>query len=62
MEWLAQFFNGSYGWAIIALTVLVRLVLLPVMISQMKKATIQQEKMSMIRPQMMEIQKRQKKC
>lgn len=60
MEWLAQFFNGSYGWAIIALTVLVRLVLLPVMISQMKKATIQQEKMSMIRPQMMEIQKRQK--
>ncbi|KRM57140.1 membrane protein insertase YidC [Secundilactobacillus malefermentans] len=60
MDWLANFFGGSYGWAVVALTVLVRMVLLPLMISQLRKSTIQQEKMSMIRPQMTEIQKRQK--
>lgn len=59
MEWIAQFV-GSYGWAIIVLTVIVRMVLLPIMIRQMKASTIQQEKMQLIRPQMAELQKRQK--
>jgi len=60
MDWLAQIFGGSYGWAIIVLTVIVRMVLLPIMVKQMRGATVQQEKMSMVRPQMVEIQKRQK--
>ena len=60
MDWLANIFGGSYGWEIIILTVLVRMVLLPVMVKQMRGATVQQEKMSMVRPQMQEIQKRQK--
>ena len=56
MSWLAcKLFGGSYGWAVVALTVLVRMVLLPLMISQLRKSTIQQEKMSMIRPQMTEV-------
>lgn len=59
MEWIAQFV-GSYGWAIIVLTVIVRMVLLPIMVRQMKASTIQQEKMQLIRPQMAELQKRQK--
>lgn len=59
MEWIAQFV-GSYGWAIIVLTVLVRMILLPIMVRQMKASTIQQEKMQLIRPQMAELQKRQK--
>ncbi|PAL01475.1 OxaA precursor [Lentilactobacillus parakefiri] len=59
MEWIAQFV-GSYGWAIIVLTVVVRLFLLPIMVRQMKASTIQQEKMQLIRPQMAELQKRQK--
>lgn len=59
MEWLTQYV-GSYGWAIIVLTVIVRMVLLPMMVSQMKKSTIQQEKMQLVKPQMDIITKRQK--
>lgn len=62
MEWLANIFNGSYGWAIIAIVFIVRMILLPIMISQMRKSTIQQEKMGMVGPQMRDIQKRQKKA
>ncbi|KRM13224.1 preprotein translocase subunit YidC [Paucilactobacillus suebicus DSM 5007 = KCTC 3549] len=62
MEWISNFFGGNYGWAIIIIVFIVRMVLLPVMISQMKKSTIQQEKMSMVGPQMREIQARQKKA
>ena len=61
MEMIAQFV-GSYGWAIIVLTVLVRILLLPIMVRQMKASTIQQEKMQMVRPQMREIQKRQREA
>ena len=49
MEWLSQLFGNNYGWAIIGLTVIVRLVLLPMMINQQRKSTYQQEKMSAIR-------------
>ncbi len=59
MEAIAQIV-GSYGWAIIVITVIVRMLLLPVMVRQLKASTIQQEKMQMVRPQMREIQKRQK--
>ncbi|UDM32604.1 membrane protein insertase YidC [Lentilactobacillus laojiaonis] len=61
MEWLAHYV-GSYGWAIIALTVIVRMILLPMMINQMKNSTIQQEKMQLIRPQMTELQNRAKEA
>ena len=60
MEWLSQLFGNNYGWAIIGLTVIVRLVLLPMMINQQRKSTYQQEKMSAVRPQMEKIQARQK--
>lgn len=62
MDWLAQLFGNSYGWAIIGLTVIVRMVLLPIMIKQMRSATVQQEKISMVRPQMAAMQKRQKEA
>ena len=60
MDWLAHIFGGSYGWAMIILTVIVRMVLLPIMVRQMRSATVQQEKISMIRPQMTALQKQQK--
>ncbi|MEL1237617.1 membrane protein insertase YidC [Liquorilactobacillus nagelii] len=60
MLWLSSHLGNSLGWAIIVLTFIVRLVLMPVMLQQSKKATIQQEKMSSLQPQMREIQKRQK--
>lgn len=59
MEAIAQLV-GSYGWAIVVLTVIVRMFLLPIMVRQMKSSTIQQERMQMIRPQMRELQQRQK--
>ncbi|ANZ62182.1 membrane protein insertase YidC [Secundilactobacillus paracollinoides] len=60
MEWMANFLGHSYGWAIIVLTVVVRLVLLPLMVRQMRSSTVQQEKMAAIKPQMTALQKRQK--
>lgn len=60
MEWLANLLNHSYGWAIIVVTVVVRMVLLPVMVKQLRNSTVQQEKMSAIRPHMQKIQKQQK--
>lgn len=62
MNWLASFLGHDYGWALVALVVIVRLILLPIMISQMKRSTMMQEKMSMIQPQMREIQKRTKEA
>lgn len=59
IDFIARFFGG-YGWAIIILTIIVRMILLPAMISQTKKSTIMQEKMSFIKPKMQEIQERQK--
>lgn len=59
LDFIAKFFGG-YGWAIIILTIIVRMILLPAMISQTKKSTIMQEKMSFIKPKMQEIQERQK--
>jgi YidC/Oxa1 family membrane protein insertase len=60
MEWFAKLFNGNYGWALVAIVVIVRLILLPLMIDQMKKSTLGQERLSMIQPQMREIQRKMK--
>lgn len=57
---LADLFGGSYGWAIIAITLVVRLLILPLNLSQSKKSIIQQEKMALIKPEMEEVQKKQK--
>lgn len=62
MEWFAKLFNGNYGWALVAIVVIVRLILLPLMIDQMKKSTLSQERLSMIQPQMREIQKKMKEA
>lgn len=59
MEFIAQYV-GSYGWAIIVLTVIVRMILLPLMVNQMKNSTIQQEKMQLIQPQLRKLQAKQK--
>lgn len=60
MTWLAQHMGNNYGWAIVVIVVIVRLILLPVMMSQMKKSTLMQEKMAMVQPQLRELQQRQK--
>lgn len=60
MEWLASHLDNNYGWAIIVIVIIVRLILLPVMMNQMKKSTLMQEKISMVQPQLREIQRKQK--
>ncbi|KRL27388.1 Oxa1 family cytochrome oxidase biogenesis protein [Limosilactobacillus frumenti DSM 13145] len=62
MEWLAAHLGNNYGWAIIVIVVVVRMVLLPVMFSQMKKSTIMQEKMARIQPVLKELQQKQKEA
>ncbi|MCF6515136.1 membrane protein insertase YidC [Lactobacillus sp. S2-2] len=61
MEVIANF-TGNYGWSLIVITIAVRLILLPLMVNQMKKSTLQQEKMNLIKPQMQKIQEMQKKA
>lgn len=56
MEWLAHHLGNNYGWAIIVIVIIVRTILLPLMMSQMKKSTLMQERMQMIQPQMRAIQ------
>ncbi|KRN19022.1 hypothetical protein IV79_GL001684 [Pediococcus claussenii] len=60
MDGIAHIFGGNYGWAIILVTFIVRLILLPLMINQSRKATVQQEKMSFVQPQMKALQERTK--
>lgn len=60
MNWLANLLGGSYGWAIIAVTFIIRMILLPMMVEQSRKATVQQEKMAYIKPQLTAIQQKQK--
>ncbi|MEE0003387.1 MAG: membrane protein insertase YidC, partial [Ligilactobacillus ruminis] len=59
LVWLSNLMGGSLGWAIILLTFVVRLILMPVMLKQSRNATIQQEKISHLKPLMDDIAKRQ---
>ena len=66
MEWLlhffSDFFNGSYGLAIILITVLIRLVLMPLMLKNYKAQQNMKIKMDALRPEMEDIQKRLKEA
>jgi YidC/Oxa1 family membrane protein insertase len=59
MKWMLGVFNDAsgVGFAIIFLTAILRLVLMPIMLSQQKQSTIQAEKMAMLKPQLDLIQK-----
>lgn len=52
--------NNNYGLAIIVITILVRLVLLPLVLNTTKKQLIMKQKMEIIKPEMEDIQKRLK--
>lgn len=47
--------NGA-GWAIVIITLVVRIILMPLMLNQQKKGVTQQEKMARVQPQMKLIQ------
>ncbi|OZI12698.1 OxaA precursor [Bacillaceae bacterium SAS-127] len=55
-------FLGNYGFAIIVITLAVRLILLPLMMNSMKKQQIMRDKMEVVKPEMENIQKRLKEA
>lgn len=57
--WLGDALGGNdgYGWSVVIITLVVRLILLPIMLNQVKKSTRQTEKMNALRPQIDLIQK-----
>lgn len=60
IKWVAVLFQGSYGMSIIAITIALRLVLLPFMVNQTKQTAIGQEKMKELKPEMDAIQAKYK--
>ncbi|MCH4169770.1 MAG: membrane protein insertase YidC [Lactobacillus sp.] len=52
--WLSQVFNGSYGWAIIVFTLIIRIILLPLNHFQMKSMRKQME----LQPEMNALKKK----
>lgn len=52
---LATFFGGSYGYAIIAITLGVRFILLPLVIKQTRSNKTMQQKMKVLKPEMDEV-------
>lgn len=64
MEWLLHYFsevfNGSYGFAIILITVLIRLILMPFMLKNYKRQQTMKIKMDALKPEMEDVQKRLK--
>ncbi|MFD1484302.1 membrane protein insertase YidC [Lacticaseibacillus baoqingensis] len=64
MEWIAGMVGNTtngYGIAILLITLVVRLVLLPAMLNQQRKMTTSQEKAKILKPQLDIIQKQMKK-
>ncbi|MCU9614694.1 membrane protein insertase YidC [Caldibacillus lycopersici] len=57
---IGDFFGQNYGLAIIAITIIVRTILLPFALNAAKKQQVMREKMEIIKPEMEAIQKRLK--
>lgn len=62
IHWLGSNMGHNYGFAIIAITLIVRLALFPFMMRTYKNQSIMKEKMALIKPQMTEIQERVKRA
>ncbi|KRM72857.1 membrane protein insertase YidC [Lacticaseibacillus brantae] len=64
MEWISSFFGGTngYGFAILIITFVVRMILLPLMLNQQRKMTISQEKAKVLKPQLDIVQAQMKKA
>lgn len=52
--WMSEFLGGSYGWGLIAVTILIRVVMLPLMIKQTKSS----KAMQAIQPEMKKLQEK----
>jgi YidC/Oxa1 family membrane protein insertase len=55
---IANTFDGSYGVAIIIVTILIRLIMMPSMLKQYKNQSVMKEKMGLLKPEMEKIQEK----
>ncbi len=62
LTYLATNLNWGYGWAIIVVTIIVRLIILPLGINQSRKSMVQSEKMQYLKPQLDIAQENAKKA
>ncbi|MGN7476408.1 membrane protein insertase YidC [Solibacillus silvestris] len=60
LDTLGELFNGSYGLAIIAITLVIRLILMPFMLKTYRSQSEMKVKMDVVRPKMDDIQARLK--
>ena len=62
LHWLGSgIFNNDYGLAIIVLVLVIRIVLLPFMLSNYKNSHMMREKMKVAKPEVSEVQEIKKK-
>lgn len=57
---LANFFGGSFGLAIIFITIIIRFLLMPMMLKQYKRQQSMKEKMDILKPRLDELQEKLK--
>lgn len=60
IQHIAALFDGSYGLALIILTLIVRVVLFPLMLRQYRSQHVMKERMSALQPELKELQKKYK--
>ena len=56
----AVFFHGNFGLAIIFITIMIRLILMPLMLKQYKNQSLMKEKMDKLKPELEKIQQKLK--
>ncbi|MBS4173122.1 membrane protein insertase YidC [Bacillus sp. FJAT-49736] len=62
IHFTAHLFGNNYGIAIIIITILIRLVLMPLMLNTYKKQQIMKEKMDVLKPEMTKLQSKIKQA
>jgi YidC/Oxa1 family membrane protein insertase len=60
LQYLAGLFQGNYGFAIIGITLIIRLVLLPLMLRQYRSQSQMRTKMAALQPELKELQAKYK--
>ncbi|HWO78464.1 MAG TPA: membrane protein insertase YidC [Bacillus sp. (in: firmicutes)] len=58
IHWIAAVFGDNYGMAIIIITIIIKLILMPLMLKQYKNQQHMKIKMEQLKPEMEEIQKK----
>jgi YidC/Oxa1 family membrane protein insertase len=60
IDFNATLFHGNYGWAIILMTLIIRLVIMPLTVKQYKTQNVMKIKMNALKPEMTAIQEKLK--